>query len=151
MNKLLGSQCYLRLAKIPFNFDDNYILEGNSIEYFTSKGGFYFNKVQMTKFENKLKYVLRLDDDFNAQFNQISMSTSYRDNTTYNKLFIYAIFRVDNQYLGIFQNMIPSYDEDKFFCKIIDSWNKDRKIYVFDFDDLINGCLMLNNDEKLRF
>ena len=61
------------------------------------------------------------------------------------------IFRVENQYLGIFQNMLPSYDEDKFFCKIIDNWNKDRKIYVFDFEDLINGCLMLNNDEKLRF
>ena len=87
MNHLIQSQCKLMLAKIPFNFDDNFILEGQSINYFTSKIGFTFDKVQMTKFENKLKYVLRLDDNFNAQFNQISMSSSYADSTTFNKLF----------------------------------------------------------------
>lgn len=111
MNSLINSQCTLRLAKIPFNFDDNYILEGNAIEYFNSKGGFYFSKVQMTKFENKLKYVLRLDDNFNAQFNQIAMSTSYTDSTTYNKLFNYAIFRVISTYskVGTGQELSTGY------------------------------------------
>lgn len=68
-----------------------------------------------------------------------------------NNFLLRHIFRVENQYLGIFQNMLYNSNEDRFYCKIIDNYNKDRRVYVFDFDDLINGCLMLNNDEKLRF
>lgn len=100
MNELKTSTCSLQLAKIPFNFEDNYILEGgtNAITFLTSKSGFTFSKVQFTKFENKMKYVLRLDDNYNAQFNQISMSNSYIDSTTYLKLFNYAIFNVSSTY-----------------------------------------------------
>ena len=81
MNKLRSSTCELWLSKIPFSYEDNYILEGgnDAIEYFIDKRGFRFPKVQFSKFENELKYVLRLDDDFNAQFNQIACSDSYYD------------------------------------------------------------------------
>ena len=94
MNELKTSTCSLQLAKVPFNFEDNFILEGGSYAhaYFISKSGFTFSKVQFGKFENKMKYVLRLDDNYNAQFNQISFSHSYTDSTTYTKLFNYAIF-----------------------------------------------------------
>ena len=83
--------------------------------------------------------------------NELTNDENIKIGKSQNNFALRHIFRVENQYLGIFQNMLPLYDEDKFFCKIIDTWNKDRKIYVFDFEDLINGCLMLNNDEKLRF
>lgn len=68
-----------------------------------------------------------------------------------NNYILRHIFRIENKYLGIFQNMIPYSNEDRFYIKIIDSYGKDRRIFVFEFDDLINGCLMLDNDEKLRF
>ena len=100
MNELKTSQCSLYLAKIPFSFEDNYILEGaeDSIEYLFTKVGFTFLNVQFSKFENKLKYVLRLDDNFNAQYNQISMSLSYYTASNYKKLFNYAMFKVDSTY-----------------------------------------------------
>jgi hypothetical protein len=100
MNELKTSTCTLQLAKIPFNFEDNYILEGgtSALNYLASKSGFTFSKVQFSKFENKMKYVLRLSDNYNAQFNQISMSDSYNSDSTYLKLFNYAIFVVTSTY-----------------------------------------------------
>jgi len=100
MNELKTSTCSLQLAKVPFNFEDNFILEGGSYAhaYFISKSGFTFSKVQFSKFENKMKYVLRLDDNYNAQFNQISFSNSYNSALTYYKLFNYAIFTLSTTY-----------------------------------------------------
>lgn len=100
MNELKSSTCELWLSKVPFSYEDNYILEGgnNAIEYFVDKRGFRFPKVQFSKFENELKYILRLDDDFNAQFNQIASSDAYYTASNYNKLFNYAIFYLHSEY-----------------------------------------------------
>ena len=102
MNELKTSTCSLQLAKVPFNFEDNFILEGGAYAhaYFISKSGFTFSKVQFGKFENKMKYVLRLDDNYNAQFNQISFSNSYNSASalTYFRLFNYAIFTLSSTY-----------------------------------------------------
>ena len=100
MNNLRSSTCELWLCKIPFSYDDNYVLEGgyNAIEYIVNKRGFRFPKVQFAKFENELKYVLRLDDNFNAQFNQIAISDSYYDEEAYTKLFNYVVFYFYSEY-----------------------------------------------------
>lgn len=99
MNQLKSSTCELWLSKVPFSYEDNYILGGNkSYEYFLNKRGFRFPKVQFSKFENELKYVLRLNDDFNEQFNQICYSDSYYNYQNYNKLFNYAVFYLSSEY-----------------------------------------------------
>lgn len=100
MNELISSRCYLYLSKVSFNYDDNYVFEGgqNAVNYFISKAGFTFTSVQFGKFENEMKYVLRLDDQYNAQFNQLSISNSYLFDSSYNKLFNYAVFKPRSEY-----------------------------------------------------
>lgn len=143
MNTLLNSQCKLMLAKIPFNFDDNYILEGDAIEYFNSKVGFTFDKVQMSKFENKLKYVLRLNDNFNAQFNQISMSLSYNDSSTYLKLFNYAIFRVGSNYSKVGGSQEISYGYFLYFVEGV-KWKSPQTIELELKMDVLNTLYIAN-------
>ncbi len=100
MNELKHSRCVLYLSKVPFSFEDNYAFEGghNAIQYFISKMGFTFMNVQFGKFENEMKYILRLNDDYNAQFNQISISDSYIIDSSYNKLFNYVVFNLHSEY-----------------------------------------------------
>lgn len=60
------------------------------------------------------------------------------------------VFRQEGKVLGIFQNNFFDDLEDRYFCKFVDDISVERKIYCFEFDDLVNNCVLMSNDEKNR-
>ena len=59
------------------------------------------------------------------------------------------LFRKDNRILGIYKNDLWIDKEDRFFCKFLDS-SYNRTVFCFEFSDLVNGAIILSNDEKIK-
>lgn len=64
------------------------------------------------------------------------------------------VFRIDNKFLGIYENnnmkeRIRS--NDWYWCGIIDYSGEKRKIYCFDFEQLINGTALMSRIDKQSF
>ena len=63
------------------------------------------------------------------------------------------VFKVENKYLGVFQNNYWEDSADLYFCKIMskEEVSKRRITYCFDFGDLVEGSALLSNEDKNKF
>ena len=60
------------------------------------------------------------------------------------------IFRINNMYIGIFQNDYYIDKEDRYFCKEITGFSEDRNVYAFSFEDLIHRSILVSLDERRK-
>lgn len=68
-----------------------------------------------------------------------------------NGYYLRFIFKLENKYLGIYQNNYINDFKDIFYCEVITDPSEKRKVYCFEFEDLVNRCVIMSNEEKLRF
>lgn len=61
------------------------------------------------------------------------------------------VFRIDNKYLGVFQNNYLEDRSDKYFVKVVDNVSAKRCIYCFDFNQLIDRTCLLSINDKCMF
>lgn len=63
------------------------------------------------------------------------------------------VFKVENKFIGVFQNNVWEDLQDLFFCKMMsrEEVSRRRVAYCFEFEDLVNGCALMSNEEKSRF
>lgn len=59
------------------------------------------------------------------------------------------IFKYDKILVGIFQNWEYEGDEDRFYCKQLQSTGR-RDIICFDFNEMIEGTILLGSAERLK-
>ena len=60
------------------------------------------------------------------------------------------IVRVNNMNIGIFKNNYLVDKEDRYYCKEVKAFSLDRKIFAFDFTDVINKCVLVGMEERRR-
>lgn len=60
------------------------------------------------------------------------------------------IFRHNGKYLGIYRNDYFIDQEDRFHCKFIEDFSERRSVYCFEFNELVNQCIIFSNEEKIR-
>ena len=60
------------------------------------------------------------------------------------------IFRANNKYIGVFRNNVYSENSDRFFCKFIIDFSKYRKIYCYEFEELVERSVLMSIDERIR-
>lgn len=63
------------------------------------------------------------------------------------------VFKIENKYIGIFQNNYWEDHADLYFCQFLSDKeiSKRRIAYCFDFADLVNGSEIISNEDKNRF
>ena len=60
------------------------------------------------------------------------------------------IFKSNNKYIGVFKRNEYQEDGDKFFCKFITDISKYRTIYCYDFAELVERCVVMSLDERMK-
>ena len=60
------------------------------------------------------------------------------------------VVRVNNINIGIFKNNYLIDREDRYYCKEVKAFSMDRKIFAFDFTDVINKCVLVGMEERRR-
>lgn len=58
------------------------------------------------------------------------------------------VLKMSGKYIGIFQNNYVDDLEDKYFCKFLDEVSTRRTIYCFDFEEMVERCILLSLNEK---
>lgn len=63
------------------------------------------------------------------------------------------VFKLQNKYIGIYQNQFYMDNDNKYYAKFISPENisKRRDIYAFDFDELVDQTIIMSRDEKYKF
>ncbi len=60
------------------------------------------------------------------------------------------VVRINDKNIGIFKNNYLVDREDRYYCKEVMGFSKDRKIFAFDFTDVINKCVLVGMEERRR-
>ncbi len=60
------------------------------------------------------------------------------------------VFRVSDTLIGVFSNQVYESGDDKYFCKEVDNVSSKRVAYCFEFDDLVDGTIIMSLDERRR-
>lgn len=60
------------------------------------------------------------------------------------------IFKAQNRYIGVYKNNIYNENEDKFFCRFITDFSKNRTIYCYEFEELVERAVVMSLDERMR-
>ena len=60
------------------------------------------------------------------------------------------VVRMNNTNIGIFKNDFFVDKEDKYYCKQVSAFSNDRKIFIFDFTDVVNKSVMVGLEERRR-
>lgn len=63
------------------------------------------------------------------------------------------VFKVENKFIGVFQNNYWEDHADLYFCKFLDreEVSSRRVAYVFDFNEMIDGCCLFSSEDKNKF
>lgn len=62
------------------------------------------------------------------------------------------IFKINMQYIGIYQNNYWEEHEDKYFCQFISKdFSNRRTAYCFDFGELVNRSALISREELIKF
>lgn len=63
------------------------------------------------------------------------------------------VFKINFQFIGIYQNNYWEDKEDRYYCQFISSsdFSKRRTAYCFDFDELMNRCALISRDDLIKF
>lgn len=61
------------------------------------------------------------------------------------------VFKIDNKYIGVYQNNYVQDLEDRYFCKFEDISKINRFIYCYDFGELIERSSIISMDDKEKF
>lgn len=60
------------------------------------------------------------------------------------------VVRINGLNIGVFQNNQLTYSEDRFYCKEITGFSNDRSIFTFEFEDLVDRCVLVSLDERRK-
>lgn len=60
------------------------------------------------------------------------------------------IVRINDMNIGIFKNDFVVDREDRYYCKEVKAFAADRKIFAFDFTDVINKCVLVGMEERRK-
>ena len=60
------------------------------------------------------------------------------------------IVRINNINIGIFKNDFWQDKCDKYFCKEIRGFSQDRNIFAFEFNDLVDRCVLVSLEERRK-
>lgn len=60
------------------------------------------------------------------------------------------IFKAQNRYIGVYRNNVYTENSDRFFCKFIKDFSKYRKIYCYEFEELVERSVLMSLDERIR-
>lgn len=63
------------------------------------------------------------------------------------------VFKVENKYIGVFQNNYWEDNADMYFCKYLskEEISKRRVTYCFDFEEMVNGCALFSREDANKF
>ena len=61
------------------------------------------------------------------------------------------VFRIEGKYIGYYVNTGDPLENASFWCGIIDYSGKRRKIYCFDFNDLVQHTVLMSNIDKINW
>ena len=59
-------------------------------------------------------------------------------------------FKIEGQIIGVYQNNLFNENEDRFFCKQINTVSAKRVIYCFDFAEMVERCQLLSLDDRIK-
>lgn len=61
------------------------------------------------------------------------------------------VFKFGYKFVGVFQNQNYLSEGDSYYCQYIENPSARRDIYCFDFEDLLDRCVLFNAEDKFRF
>ncbi len=99
--KLNSFNSSITFMRIPFNYDDNYIIDGNKTQieaYFSNRGGIEINNIQPPKLEKEIKYIIQLPNELVNEFTNIIPNDYFIDDNNKTKLFNYCKFYLNFNY-----------------------------------------------------
>ena len=99
--KLNSFTSSITFMKIPFNYDDNYIIDGNKSQieaYFSNRGGVEINNIQPPKLEKEIKYIIQLPNELVNEFTNIIPNDYFINDNNKTKLFNYCKFYLNFNY-----------------------------------------------------
>lgn len=99
--KLNSFTSSITFMKIPFNYDDNYIIDGNKAQietYFSNRGGVEINNIQPPKLEKEIKYIIQLPNELVNEFTNIIPNAYFSNDNNKTKLFNYCKFYLNFSY-----------------------------------------------------
>lgn len=60
------------------------------------------------------------------------------------------VIKMDNHFIGIFQNRYLDDLEDRYFCKFLTEVSARRTIYCFDFAEMVDRSILMSLDERYK-
>lgn len=60
------------------------------------------------------------------------------------------VVRINNTNIGIFKNDFFKDKEDRYYCKEISGFANDRKIFIFEFTEMVDKSILVSLDERRR-
>ena len=64
---------------------------------------------------------------------------------------LHLIVRFEDKYIGFYKNNYVEDLADIYHCEVVKDFSKDRRVFVFDFSDMIRGTQLFTRDDKDKF
>ena len=64
---------------------------------------------------------------------------------------LHLIVRFDDKFIGFYKNNYVEDLADIYHCEVVKDFSKDRRVFVFDFSDMIRGTQLFTRDDKDKF
>lgn len=138
---------------VDLNVDTNKMRSGARLV-----GGNYI--VECYKIKQELKDKILKDNPlykFDETYKKYAFDGEYiNDNnikigTLPNNYYLRFVFNVENRYIGVYKNRQVALDENKYFVRFIKFDEVRKTSFCFDFADLVNGSVLMSNEESIIF
>lgn len=61
------------------------------------------------------------------------------------------VFRMEGKFIGVYKNLYYNDGEDRYWVGFIENIGKERHIYCFDFEELVDRCALISSEDKNKF
>lgn len=94
----------------------------------------------------------KFDEDYAnyAVEGQAVQDSNIKIGTLPNNYKLQFVFRYDKINIGIYRNYTFSPDDDKFFAKELNNEGFTKEVYCLDFEEMIEGSILLGTEERLK-
>lgn len=115
----------------------------------------YEMKPELRAYLRKVDPLYTFDDDYTKYaFDGLAVNDVHvrLNETQPNNYYLKFLFKVDNHFIGVFENNNYEDLDNRFWCGYVSEISKRRTAYCFDFNELISQtCRLLSGAEKIKF
>lgn len=127
------------------------------------RGAFYVGEdfvIQWALLNPKLREILlaknplaKLDEDYGnyALDGYATNDNHIRQGKRPDRFTLHLVVRYNDKFIGFYKNNYVEDLADLYHCEFVKDFSKERRVFVFDFNDMIRGTQLFTRDDKDKF